>query len=206
MACHELITAQLDILAARLPSQAVEELADGLEEAYERRLEEYGDSEMAAREAIAEFGDAETIMTAFFRYSPWRRTALVLLTTGPIMGAAWGTTLLTADAWAWPVPLPARILYGVALATIVTVLIVVIREKHAYRRTRPATIAGALGLIALDGLALIAIATMAPVPTWPMAIAVPASLIRILATVRGLPQRHVAVRERRRGGGRIDRA
>jgi hypothetical protein len=187
VAGHELITAQLDILTTRLPPRAVEELADGLEEAYDRCLEVCGDPETAARAAIAEFGDADTVTAAFFHESPWRRTALALLATGPVMATAWGTALLTADAWTWPVPLSARILYGTALATIVALLVTVIREKHAYRRTRPVTVAAAVGLIILDGLALTMIATMATVPTWPLAIAVPASLIRILATIRALP-------------------
>lgn len=60
MAGHHLIDAQLTVLATRLPAQAVEELADGLLEAYEARLAD-ADPDVAARAAIAEFGDADTI-------------------------------------------------------------------------------------------------------------------------------------------------
>ncbi|MEU8204985.1 permease prefix domain 1-containing protein [Streptosporangium sp. NPDC049046] len=187
MAGRDLITAQLDILATRLPSQVVEELADGLEEAYELHLHACGDPEQAARAAIAEFGDADTVTAAFLRESPWHRTAIVLLLTGPLMAAAWAVTLLTAGAWTWSLPLPAKILYGAALVTIVCALLFVVREKLAYRRTRLAMIGSVLGLIVLDVLMLTVIAVMTPVPVWPMAVAVPASAIRILSLARRLP-------------------
>lgn len=187
MAGHNLIAAQLDVLAARLPAQAVEELADGLQEAYEFHLGVCGDPGQAARAAIAEFGDADMVTAAFLRESPWRRTALTLLLTGPVMAAAWAVTLLMTGAWTWPVPLPAKLLYGAALLTIVCALATVVREKRAYRRTRLTMIGSALGLIILDVLMLTVIAVMAPVPVWPMAVAVPASAIRILAIVRRLP-------------------
>jgi hypothetical protein len=61
MAGHPLIAAELEALAQRLPSQAVEELADGLAEAYEYQLHEHGDPAAAARAAIAAFGDADTV-------------------------------------------------------------------------------------------------------------------------------------------------
>ncbi|WP_405144349.1 hypothetical protein OG589_41590 [Sphaerisporangium sp. NBC_01403] len=185
MAGHDLITAQLDILAARLPAQAVRELADGLQDAYEMHLDACGDPGQAARAAIAEFGDADTVTAAFFHHSPWRRAAFLLLATGPFMAAAWGATLLAAHAWTWTVPLPVKILYGMALGTIAFDLVIVVREKRAYRRTRVALVGSAVGLIVLDGLALTTIAIMVSTPVWPMAVAVPASLIRILATVRG---------------------
>ena len=187
MAGHNLITAQLDILAARLPAQTVQELADGLQEAYELHLDACGDPEQAARAAIAEFGDADTVTAAFLRESPWRRTALTLLLTGPLMAAIWAATLLTAGTWTWAVPFPAKLLYGAALVAIVCALVAVVREKRAYRRTRVAMIGSVLGLIVLDVLMLTVIAVMAPMPVWPMAVAVPASVIRILAVVRGLP-------------------
>jgi hypothetical protein len=187
MAGHELIDAHLDALSARLPAQAVEELADGLAEAYEVRLQGSDAPEEAARAAIAEFGDVETVTAAFFRESPWRRTALVLLATGPLMAAAWASALLTAHAWFWPIPMQARLLYGAGLAAIVAVLVMVVREKRAYRRTRLAVLAGAVGLIILDGVALAVLMMMGPAPSWPIATASTASLIRVLAMLRGLP-------------------
>ncbi|WP_248963309.1 hypothetical protein [Sphaerisporangium perillae] len=187
MADHELIAQHLRALACRLPPQAVEEIADGLHETFEKYLAISGDPERAARAAIGEFGEVGLITAAFFRESPWRRAALTLLATGPLVGAAWGATLVAAHAWTWPVPLAVRMLYGTTLAVTVLALLLAARERRAYRRMRRATLAAALGLIALDVLMLIAIALLAPVPMWPMAIAIPASLIRILATLRWLP-------------------
>jgi hypothetical protein len=108
MAGHELIAAQLDILARRLPAQAVQELADGLAEAYEAQLAALGDPGAAARAAITEFGDAEVITAAFVRDSPWRRTAMALLATGPVMAALWAVTLISARMWTWPIAPPLR--------------------------------------------------------------------------------------------------
>lgn len=149
MAGHELITAQLDILADRLPSQAVQELADGLQEAYEARLAQLHDPDAAAHAAIADFGDADTITAAFFRESPWRRMAMALLATGPFMGLVWGLTLISARAWDWPIPPAVRIVYGAALVAVALTLLGVALEKRAYRRIRTATLAAAVGLIAL---------------------------------------------------------
>jgi hypothetical protein len=93
VAGHELIEAQLAILSARLPAQAVDELTDGMRETYQARLALLGDGEAAAREAIVAFGDADEVTAAFSRDSPWRRMALVLLATGPVMAALWGASL-----------------------------------------------------------------------------------------------------------------
>ncbi|MFG1697220.1 permease prefix domain 1-containing protein [Nonomuraea sp. NPDC049309] len=187
MAVHRLISAELDVLAQWLPPQAVEELADGLTEAYEQHLQELDDPEAAARAAITEFGDADTVTAAFIRQAPWRRAAQTLLATGPIMGAVWGTTLVAVQAWTWSLPSPAKILYGTALAAIACLLLHVIRERRAYRRARAYTVGAAVGLIVLDGLTLAALALLAPAPIWPMAVAVAASLGRILLTIRTLP-------------------
>jgi hypothetical protein len=187
MAGHDLIAAELKLLTERLPAQAVEELADGLQEAYERQLEEHHDPDAAALAAIAEFGDADTITTAFLRESPWRRTALLLLATGPVVGAAWAATLMAGQAWLWPLPAWSKVLYGTALIMIVIFLIMVVRAKRHYRRTRAWTAAAAFGLLAMDGLMLIITTLMMPGPMWPLALAAPASLIRLLATARALP-------------------
>ncbi|MFG1969088.1 hypothetical protein ACGFJC_07180 [Nonomuraea fuscirosea] len=187
MAGHELIAAQLGILAVRLPAEAVEELADGLHEAYADQLRRHGDPDVAARAAIAEFGDAETVTAAFVRVSPWRRTALMLLATGPILAALWAATLITGQAWAWPLPTPVKVLYGVALLTVVGLLLAAALRPRVYRRTRLTVIAGALGLILLDGLMMTTALHFSTGPVWPLAAAVPASLIRLLAVVRALP-------------------
>ncbi|GAA2208275.1 hypothetical protein GCM10009850_037330 [Nonomuraea monospora] len=187
MAGHELISAQLNILAERLPARAVEELADGLHESYEHHLRRHGDPGAAARAAIAEFGDAEAVTAAFVRASPWRRMALTLLATGPVMAAIWATALVSGQAWAWPLPAPVKILYGLALLTAVGVLAASALATHAYRQTRGAVTGAALGLILLDLSMVISVLALSPGPVWPVAIAVPASLLRILAVGRMLP-------------------
>ncbi|MFI7702013.1 hypothetical protein [Nonomuraea sp. NPDC049480] len=187
MAGHELITAQLAILANRLPAQAVEELADGLQQAYEAQLAELPDPEAAAHAAIADFGDADTITAAFFRESPWRQIAMTLLATGPFMGVVWGLTLLSVQVWDWPIPPAVRIVYGTALIAVALTLLTVTREKRAYRQTRTATLAAAASLVALDAGMLAAVMTVPSIAVWPLLLAVPASLIRIIATLRALP-------------------
>lgn len=186
MAGHELIDAELSVLAARLPARAVEELADGLHETYEARLAD-NDPDAAARAAIAEFGDADTITAAFFRDSPWRRMAMLLLATGPFMGLVWGLTLVSVEVWNWPVPLPVRLAYGAALLAIAGTLFLAAIESRAYRRTRTATLIGAVGLMALDAGMLVAVVTVSSVALWPLLLAIPASLIRIIVTLRALP-------------------
>ncbi|GLW10708.1 hypothetical protein Misp01_58360 [Microtetraspora sp. NBRC 13810] len=187
MAGHELIAAQLAILADRLPAQAMEELADGLQEAYEAQLAKLHDPDVAARAAIDEFGDADTITAAFVRESPWRRMALKLLTTGPLMGAVWGLTLLSAQVWDWPIPLAVRIAYGAVLVGAALTLLTVVRAKHAYRRTRIATLVAATALITLDTSMLAAAMSMPSSAVWPLLVAISASLIRITATLRAMP-------------------
>jgi uncharacterized membrane protein len=186
MAGHRLIDSQLAVLAARLPARAVEELADGLHETYEARLADR-DPDAAARAAIAEFGDADTITAAFFRDSPWRRMAVLLLATGPFMGLLWGVTLVSAQAWNWPISLPVRLAYGMILLAIAATLVVVALEKRAYRRARAATLTGAIGLVVLDAVMLAAVVSVSSVAPWPLLLAIPASLVRIIVTLRALP-------------------
>ncbi|GAA3561280.1 hypothetical protein GCM10022419_047410 [Nonomuraea rosea] len=163
----------------------MEELADGLAEAYEAHLAALGEPGAAARAAIAEFGDAEVITAAFVRDSPWRRTAVALLATGPIMALLWGLTLISARMWTWPIAPALRITYGLALAATVLTLLSVVREKRAYRRTQATTLAAAIALILLDaGMLTAAVANLSP---WPLALATSASLIRVTLTVRALP-------------------
>jgi hypothetical protein len=187
MARHELIATELDTLGSRLPADAVAELADGLDETFETLLAEHGDPDTAAAAAIEEFGDANTITAAFFRESPWRRLALVLLATGPVMGIVWGSTLIGQRAWSWPVPLGVRVLYGTVLVAAVVTLIIAVRERRAYRRARLAATACAAVLLLLDAFMLTAIALLAALPGWIVPIAAAASIIRILGIVRALP-------------------
>ena len=82
------------------------------------------DPDAAAEAALAEFGQPHVILAAFTRVSPARRTARRLLATGPIVGACWAAALITSRAWTWPVPVAARVLFGLVLITVIGLLAV----------------------------------------------------------------------------------
>jgi hypothetical protein len=186
MAGHHLIAAYLDGLRRRLPADAVDELADGLLETFDHRLATGVDADTAARQAIAEFGDVDTIHAAFTRHSPGRRLAIRLLATGPAVGACWAGTLLLGHAWTWPVPGSARLAFGLALLATVATLGAAAGTRRNSPRTRIAALGG-LGLVVLDATMIATTLVAAPVLVWPMAAAIPASLLRIGATLRAVP-------------------
>jgi hypothetical protein len=186
MAGHQLIDAHLAALARRLPAGTVDELADGLTETWQRRVSDGLPPAPAAHAAIAEFGTPDQIVEAFVVESPGRRTARMLLATGPLVGACWGTGLLASDVRTWPVPAPAAALFALALLAVVAALATAATSRHSYRRTRLGA-AGGIGLVALDVTMLIAALLLAPILAWPMLVAVPASLARIGLTLRRLP-------------------
>lgn len=186
MAGHDLINAHLAQLTHQLPAEAVEELADGLTETYEHHLTRGLDPTAAATAAIADFGDPDQITAAFVHHAPGRRTALALLATGPVLAMCWGPSLVLGHAWTWHIPLAAALAGGLALVTIVATLAVA-AASHAYPRTRLAA-AGAIGLVLLDASVVAAVLFTAPALVWPMAIAIPASLIRLGLTSRALPR------------------
>jgi hypothetical protein len=186
MASHPLIEAHLGTLRRRLPADAVDELADGLIETYHHHLAQDADPHTAARRAVNDFGEPDTIIAAFTRQAPGRRMALLLLATGPLVGPCWGATLLLGHAWTWPVPAPLRIGLGLGLLLTVATLATAATSRHSYRRTRVAAIGG-IGLITLDTAMITAAVLTAPALVWPMAAAIPASLLRIGTTVRAMP-------------------
>src|SRR6266508_2975648 len=61
MADHALITSHLAVLADRLPAEAVNELADGLEETFQHHLRRGLSRADAAAAAVAEFGRPEQV-------------------------------------------------------------------------------------------------------------------------------------------------
>lgn len=186
MASHQLIDAHLGVLARRLPADAVEELADGLAETWQHHLAAGLPPADAARAAIAEFGSVDQITDAFVVQSPSRRTARMLLATGPIVGACWGVSLVASQAWSWPVPAPAAAVFGLALLAVVAALITSAASRRSYRRARLGN-AGGLGLVALDVAMMAAVLLVAPTLVWPMLVAVPASLVRIGLILQSLP-------------------
>jgi hypothetical protein len=187
MSDNPLIDTYLAQLARRLPTDVVDELADGLTDTYHRHLTGGATPHSAARAALAEFGDAAEITTAFTLQSPGRRTARMLLATGPAVGACWAAALITGHAWAWPVPVLARVGVALLLLAVVATLATAATRRHSYARTRTMVIVGGLALLTLDAAALTGVAVTAPALAWPLALAACASLTRIGLTVRALP-------------------
>jgi hypothetical protein len=187
VAGHHLIDGYLATLAEQLPYDAVDELADGLAETFNRHLSTAMEPDMAARAAIAEFGEPGLVVAAFVRHSPGRRTARALLCLGPAVGVCWAAALIDGHAWDWPVPVAVRLMFGTALLVIVAALVLAATGHTSYRRTRITAMA-ALGVICLDGGILATVLLAAPAFAWPMTFAVTASLTRIALTTRAMPK------------------
>jgi hypothetical protein len=187
VAGHELIERHLQALARRLPRPVVEELADGLLASYEDQLERLGDPEAAAKAALADFGDADMITVAFVRVSPGRATAIRLLIIGPIVGLSWGAAFITGQGWAWSIPLPSRLAFGVTLGLAVLMLITAVRERYYYRTVRLAALGGAGSMVILDSVMLGTTVVLVPPPSLLLVLALTASLVRILLVVRAAP-------------------
>jgi len=187
VAGHHLIDEYLADLGRRLPADRVDELADGLLETWQRLVRSGLAPADAARAAIVEFGTAEQITRAFVAQSPGRRIAVSMLASGPLVGACWGAGLITAKAWTWPVPTPAAAVFALTLLTVVAALISAATSRSSYRRTRLGA-AGGLGIVVLDATMLVTVLLIAPVPVWPMYVAIPVSLARIGLTLRSLPR------------------
>jgi hypothetical protein len=187
MASHPLIDAYLASLAGRLPADTVDELADGLIESWQHHVLVGLSPEAAAQAAIAEFGAVDRITDEFVAQAPGRHTARLLLATGPVMAICWGTGLITAKVWTWPIQIPIAVAYGLALLAVVGALLAAATSRHSYRRTRLAT-AGAFALAVLDTAMIAAVVALAPLIAWPMAVAIPASLARIGLTIHILPR------------------
>jgi hypothetical protein len=187
VASHQLIDAHLAELARRLPTDTVEELADGLIETWHRHLGSGLAAEAAARAAIAEFGAADRIADQFVRVAPGRRAARLLLATGPIMAACWGSALVAGKVWTWPIPPPVAALYAAALLATVAAFVVAATAKHSYRRTRLGGLA-AVVLVLLDLSIIGAFAMFAPAVAGLAVVAVAASLVRVGVAIRSLPQ------------------
>jgi hypothetical protein len=186
MASHQLIDDYLARLAARLPDQVVDELADGLIETWHHHLDQGRAADDAARAAIAEFGGADRVADEFVAQAPGRRLARLMLASGPIMALCWGPSLIAARAWTWPVPRPATAAYALAFLVVIASLLIAASSRHSLRRTRLG-LAGGLVLIGLDAAMVAAAVVFAPVFVWPMALAIPASLARIGLGLRLLP-------------------
>jgi len=180
-----LISDYLTELSAQLPALVVEELADGLDQTRQYYLDLGLDQAAATAAALAEFGPPPVIVAAFTRISPARRTARTLLAAGPVVGACWATALLTGRAWAWPVPLAGRVVFGLVLIGVIG-LLATAAFGSKYRSVGRAGIAGCIGISAIDAAMLITVTLDVPAVIGPMALAVTASAVRLIFTARAL--------------------
>jgi hypothetical protein len=178
-----LISSYLDVLAAQLPASIVEELADGLTETHRSYLRQGLAPDLAARSAVAEFGEPELIVAGFARVNPARRAARRLLGIGPAVGACWVAALVTSRAWA--VPLSARILVGLTLAAVVALLATSALGTR-YRLAARTGAVGFLGVIALDASLIAAVAAAGAPLTWVLVVAMAASAARLCYAARAL--------------------
>jgi hypothetical protein len=166
-----LIDEYLAALSADLPARIVDELADGLDETYHRHLGQSHDPETAARAAVAEFGEPRVIAAAFTDASWGRKTARRLLAAGPVVGLCWAIVLISARAWPWPVPVVARVLFGVALITVVGLLAAATLGRQ-YRLVCRAAAAACAATAVLDAVVTGTVLVIAPALVWPVAVAV----------------------------------
>ncbi|NAS21028.1 hypothetical protein GT755_04920 [Herbidospora sp. NEAU-GS84] len=176
MAGHDLIDSQLRVLARRLPGPVVEELADGLTETYQAQLQRLGDPQAAALEAVAEFGDADSICAAFVRQAPSRAAGRALPATGPIVGAMWAIALVNAQAWTWPMPSTAALGGGAALTQTVS---------YHYKAVRLAAVSGAFGMVLVD-VTVLTTATVMALPSILIVCALTGSVARVVLTAQML--------------------
>lgn len=185
MSRPRLIQDYLASLSAQLPAQIVEELADGLDDTCQFYVRQGLAPDLAAQSAVAEFGEPQVILADFSRANPARRAARRLLTMGPGVGACWAAALIASHAWAWPLPLPARILPGLALISVIALLAVAAFGTR-YRMAARAGLAGCAGTVALDAAMIIGVALVIPSVTWMAAGAMAASAGRIAVSARSL--------------------
>jgi hypothetical protein len=187
MAQPRLIADYLSQLAARLPAPIVEELADGLHETYLAERRAGLAPEDAAQRAVAEFGDPAALVAAFLVASPARRAGRALLLTGPFVGAAWATVLLTQHAWNWPVPGWARAGFAAVLVSGVA-LVAVAAFAHRYRRAARSAAAASFAVLAIDLTMLSYVNAAGVLTTWPVLLAAPLSAGRSVFTLSRLPR------------------
>ena len=181
-----LISDYLAALSADLPAQIVEELADGLDETYHGYLGQGLAPDAAARAAVEEFGEPRVIVAAFTDASHSRKTARRLLAAGPGVGMCWAVVLITARAWQWPVPVAARVLFGVSLITVIGLLAAAAFGRR-YRLVRRAATAACVGTAVLDAMMIGTALAAAPVLVWPVTAAVALSAGRSAFALRNVP-------------------
>lgn len=188
MASHALIDEQLAALHRRgLPMATIDELADGLIQTYDQRLQDGLEPDRAATTAIAEFGTLEEISEAFGRHSPGHRAAVALLTTGPMVGVCWAASFIAGQAWTWPHAGLAGLILATGLLLTVALLETARLSYRNYPQTKAASLIGSISVLGFDTALLATITVAAPVFVWPMVLAAAGSIARIAFTVRVIP-------------------
>ena len=188
MAEPRLIRAYRATLARRLPAAILDELADGLEQTYHRYLDGGLDPDAAARAAVEEFGDPDALADLFAADAPARRTARLLLGTGPLVGGCWAALLIAVRAWDWPVPAIGDAGAALVLATVIA-LLAIAASTGSYRRAQHTATLACLGLIALDSTLGTALILPAVAHGWLMVLAA-AGCVRISFATRALRRIH----------------
>lgn len=186
MAQPGLIEDYLTELAGGLPAAIVAELADGLHETYRAHRRAGLTHDDAAHRAVTEFGDPGTLVAAFAATNPARRVARTLLLTGPLVGAAWASSLVLLHAWDWHVTNWARSGFGVVLLVGVAMLAVA-AFTPGYRHAARSATAAVLAVLAVDVTMLTYLATAGLLTTWPVIMAAPLSIARSTFTLSKLP-------------------
>jgi hypothetical protein len=183
VAGNALIGSYLSGLRRRLPPSLADEVSDGLIEAYQQQLASGQSADAAARAAVTETGDLAQVVGEFTRQAPGRAAARALLAIGPVVGGCW----IATRWWDWPVPAVARLGFSVVWLFTIGGLAIAATSRHSYRRTRLTVVAGP-GLVALDATVITAALLLAPAVSWPLAVAVAASLTRMALTLTALPR------------------
>lgn len=180
MAEPELITTQLQALRSRLPDQLYEEVADGLLETYQAQLGHHPDPADAARAAVSEFGDVDTVTRVMCLNSSWHHLSTVLLSTGPALGGIWAVTLLNQQTWVSSLPDGVRICYGAALLTAIALLLSGRLETRAYQKGHRQVLSASIVLIGLDLTMCAALIQSPATISGAAVIALIASLLRVV--------------------------
>ena len=178
-----LISSYLGGLRRRLPASLADEVSDGLIEAYQHHLASGQSADAAARAAVTETGELAQVVGEFTRQAPGRSTARALLAIGPVVGGCW----IATRWWAWPMPAAAQLAFSAALLLTISGLAIAATSRRSYRRTRLTAVVGP-GLVILDATVITTALLVAPVVSWPLVIAVAASLTRMALTLTALPR------------------
>jgi hypothetical protein len=110
-----------------------------------------------------------------------------VIVTGPVVGGWWAAALIANRAWDWPVAIGTRLAAGPLVVASVVLLITALLTRH-YRALRRAGIAGCLGIVVLDALAITAVMVLAPAVSWLFGVAACLSAARLTFVARVIPR------------------